>query len=178
MPDQSWTSQNFVLNATYTFRPNLLATFVGSISRRTNSYTGSYGVSRLAGLGRQHSQAGDPGLQVQPKSHNRQLLRRSPGTVSTPSPPPPGNIGTHWTYIKGGHTLEFGADMIKSKVIKNQDFLSDGSYTFSGALSGDNALDFLLSRPSSFTQREGYYYAPARTLPGAYFSDTWKVSAA
>ncbi len=40
VPDQSWTSQNLVLNATYTFRANLLATFVGSVSRRTDSYTG------------------------------------------------------------------------------------------------------------------------------------------
>jgi len=41
--DQAWTSQNFVLNATYTFRPNLLATFVGSLSRRSNLYTGPTG---------------------------------------------------------------------------------------------------------------------------------------
>jgi hypothetical protein len=87
-----------------------------------------------------------------------------------------GDLGTHWSWVKGGHTIEFGAEVIKSKVIKNQDFQSDGNFTYSGALSGDNALDFLLSRPSSFTQREGYYYVPIRTLPAAYVADTWQVN--
>jgi hypothetical protein len=175
VPDQSWTSQNLVLNATYTFRPNLLATFVGNISRRTNSYTGPTEFPDWPDLG-----ANIPKLVTQGSKSSLNLTIGNyfslawNGFYAIPSTA--GYLGTHWTYIKGSHSLEFGADMIKSKVIKNQDFLSDGSYTFSGALSGDNALDFLLSLPSSFTQREGYYYAPARTLPGGYFSDTWKAS--
>ncbi|HEY3840747.1 MAG TPA: hypothetical protein VGL72_29445, partial [Bryobacteraceae bacterium] len=87
-----------------------------------------------------------------------------------------GELGTHWSYIKGNHTIEFGFEVIKSKVVKDQDYLSDGNYTFSGVLSGDNALDFLLGRPSQFQQQEPFYIVPIRTLPAAYAADTWKVS--
>ena len=145
VPDQSWTSQNFVLNATYTFRSNLLATFVANISSRTNSYTGPTGFQDWTDLG-----ANIPKLVTQGSKSSLNLTIGNyfslawNGFYTIPSAA--GYLGTHWTYIKGWHSLEFGADVIKSKVVKNQDFLSDGSYTFSGALSGDNALDFLLSR--------------------------------
>jgi hypothetical protein len=175
VPDQSWTSQNLAVNATYTFRPNLLATFVGSVSRRTDTSIGPTQFPDWPDLG-----VNIPKLVTQGSKSSLNLTIGNYFSAAWSGfytiPATSANFGTHWTYIKGSHTLEFGADVIKSKVVKNQDFLSDGSYTFSGALSGDNALDFLLSRPSSFTQREGYYYVPVRTLPGSYVVDTLKVA--
>ncbi|HEY3837478.1 MAG TPA: carboxypeptidase-like regulatory domain-containing protein, partial [Bryobacteraceae bacterium] len=50
-PDQYWRSQNAVVNATYTFRSNLLATFVASVSRRLNTYTGPTGFQDWPDLG-------------------------------------------------------------------------------------------------------------------------------
>ncbi len=174
-PNQYWLSQNFVLNATYTFRSNLLATFVASISRRYNEYTGPAGFQDWPDLG-----AAVPKMVT---GGSKTSLDLSIGNYFSTSwdgiytiPSTEGELGTHWSYIKGNHTLEFGAEVIKSKVVKDQDYLSDGSYTFSGALSGDNALDFLLGRPSQFQQQEPFYIVPIRTLPAMYATDTWKVS--
>ena len=173
--DQTWTSQNFVLNATYTFKPNLLATFVGSVSRRGNTYTGPTGFPDWPDLG-----ANIPKLVTQGSKSSLNLTIGNYFSTSWNGfytiPATAGSVGTHWTFIKGNHTLEFGAEILNTKVVKNQDFLSDGSYTFSGTLSGDNALDFMLGLPSSFTQRTGYYFAAVRSLPAAYIADTWKVS--
>jgi hypothetical protein len=174
-PDQYWRSQNFVINATYTFRSNLLATFVGSISRRLNTYTGPTQFPDWPDLG-----AAVPKMVT---GGSKTSLDLSIGNYFSTSwdgiytiPSTIGEVGTHWSYIKGSHSVDFGAEIIKSKVVKDQDFLSDGSYTFSGTLSGDNALDFLLSRPSQFQQQEPFYIVPIRTLPAAYVADTWKVS--
>jgi hypothetical protein len=173
--DQTWTSQNFVLNATYAFKPNLLATFVGSISRRGNTYTGPSGFPDWPDLG-----ANIPKLVTQGSKSSLNLTIGNYFGTSWNGfytiPATAVNLGTHWTFIKGNHTLEFGAEDLQTKVVKNQDFLSDGSYTFSGTLSGDNALDFMLGLPSSFTQRTGYYYAAVRSLPAAYITDTFKAS--
>ena len=175
IPAQSWRSQNFVLNGTYVFHPNLLATFVGSVNRRSNSYTGPTEFPDWPDLG-----VAIPKLVTQGSKSSLNLTIGNYFSAAWNGfytiPATTGEIGTHWTYIKGSHSIDFGADVIKSKVIKNQDFLSDGSFTFSGALSGDNILDFLLSRPSSFTQREGYYYVPIRTLPSWYVADTWQAT--
>ena len=173
VPDQSWTSQNLALNATYTFRSNLLATFVGSVSRRTNSYTGPTEFPDWPDLG-----VSIPKLVTQGSKSSLNLTIGNYFSLAWNGfytiPATSANFGMHWTYIAGSHTFEFGADVIKSKVVKNQDFLRDGSYTFSGALSVDNSLDFLLSWPSSFTQREDttFRFAPSQ----APIVDTWKAA--
>ena len=66
--------------------------------------------------------------------------------------------------------------METTNVVKDQDFLGDGDFSFSNELSGDDALDFLLSKPSVFIQQKSYYIVPTRTLPALYFTDTWKTA--
>ncbi len=176
MADQYWRSQNAVVNATYTFQPNLLGAFVASVSRRLNLYTGvpQSVFPNWTALG-----AAIPNL-VTGGSKNAFNLRINNyfaanwnGYYTIPSTA--GNVGTHWTYIKGAHTLELGGEIFKSKVIKNQDFQSGGLFAFTAALSGDNALDFLLSRPSSFTQRQETFHADVLTQPGLYATDAWRI---
>jgi hypothetical protein len=87
-----------------------------------------------------------------------------------------GGFSNQWTWIRGNQTLEFGGDVLLSKVVKAQDYEGDGAYTFSNALSGDNALDFLLGKPSQFIQQASFYVVPTRTLPAAYLVDTWRAN--
>lgn len=174
-PNQYWRSQNFVLNATYTFRSNLLATFVASVSRRYNLYTGPTQFQDWPDLGAAVPKMVTGGSKTSLDLAIGNYFSTSWDGIYT-IPSTEGEVGTHWSYIKGNHSIDFGAEVIKSKVVKDQDYLSDGSYTFSGALSGDNALDFLLSRPSQFQQQEPFYIVPIRTLPALYLADTWKVN--
>jgi hypothetical protein len=172
--NNEWTSQNAVLNATYTFRPNLLGTFVASVSRRWNAYTSPAGFPGWTGLGvnipnmvdGDHTSAG-AGI-TNYFSYYWNGFYSLPATV--------GQLGTQWSYVRGSHTLEFGAEAVKSKLVKIQDFHSNGYYTFSAALSGDNGLDFLLGKPTSFDQQQPYYFTAVHTLPAWYVSDSWKVN--
>jgi hypothetical protein len=174
-PNQYWRSQNAVVNATYTFRPNLVATFVANVSRRLNTYTGPPGFQDWPDLGAQVPKMVTGGSKNSLDLNIANYFSFSWDGFYT-IPATVGDIGSHWTYIKGNHTLDFGGEVIKSKVVKDQDFLSDGYYIFTAALSGDNALDFLLSRPTTFEQQEPFYIVPVRTLPALYAVDTWKIN--
>ncbi|HWB99514.1 MAG TPA: carboxypeptidase regulatory-like domain-containing protein, partial [Bryobacteraceae bacterium] len=173
--DQRWRSQTLVLNTTYTMRPNLLTNFTISMSRRFNAYTGPPGFPGWPELGANVPKMTDQG--------SKTSLRLSISGYFGPGwngyytiPSTIGNVSDHWTWIKGNHSIEFGGEVEHSKVVKNQDFLSDGNYTFNAQRSGDNGLDFLLGRPSVFSQQEPFYIVPVRTLPALYAMDTWKVN--
>jgi hypothetical protein len=175
VPDQYWRSQTLALNATYTFRPNLLGNVVVALSRRLNLYTGPLGFPGWVELGVNVPKMTNQGSKTSLRLSISNYFGASwNGFYTIPSTV--GDISTHWTYIKGNHTLEFGGEVEKSKVVKNQDFLSDGNFSFNAALSGDNALDFMLGKPGTFTQQEPFYITPQRTLPALYLADTWKVS--
>ena len=86
------------------------------------------------------------------------------------------NLQHSWTSIRGRHELDFGVDIVREQSILDQDFLSDGSYTFGGAFSGNNLVDFLYGKPSAFTQISPLYNNLIRNLYGLYLQDNVKVS--
>ncbi len=174
-PNQYWRSQNAVVNATYTFRPNLIATFIANVSRRLNTYTGPEGFPDWPDLGANVPKMVTGGSKTSLDLNIANYFSFSWDGFYT-IPATVGDVGSHWSYIRGNHSIDFGGEVIKSKVVKDQDYLSDGYYIFNAALSGDNALDFLLSRPSTFQQQEPFYIVPVRTLPALYVVDTWKIN--
>ena len=174
-PFQYWRSQFAAINATWTLRPTLLANLVVGISRRFNTYTGPPDFPTWTTLG-----ANIPNMVTGGSKTSLDL--DIPGYLSTfwdglyTIPATAGDVATNWTWIKQNHTVEFGAEVEKTKVVKDQDYLSDGYYTFGGSLSGNNLLDFLLGRPSSFVQESPFFFVPQTTLPALYFTDTWKAT--
>lgn len=172
--DQYWQSQFAVLNTTYTFSPRLTTTLVASMSRRTNLAKSAPGFPGWSDLGVQIPNLVAPGYSSLSLTIGNYFSAAWDGVYQIPATE--GGPASQWTWVKGRHTLEFGGDILWSKVIKNQDYQGDGAFTFSNALSGDNALDFLLGKPSSFVQEANYYEAPTRRLPAAYFVDTWQAS--
>jgi len=172
--DQYWQSQFAVLNATYIFTPHLTTTAVLSMSRRTNLATSAPGFPGWTQLGAQIPDLVAPGHTSLNLAVNNYFSVSWDGVYTIPATE--AGPANQWTWVKSNHTLEFGGDLLFSKVIKDQDYEGDGSYTFSNALSGDNALDFLLSKPSSFVQEANFYETPTRALPSLYFVDTWHTT--
>lgn len=169
-----WQSQFAVLNATYTMSPYLTTTVVGSMSRRTNLSLSAPGFKDWTGFG-----ANIPDLVTPPYTSLNLSITNYFGVSwdgSYQIPATEGGISNYWTWLKGKHTIEFGGDVLWSKVVKDQDFNGDGTFNFTNELSGDNGLDFLLSRPSQFLQQASFYIVPTRTLPAAYANDTWRVA--
>jgi len=171
--NQSWLSQFGVVNATYIFNPNLTTTLVGSLSRRSNLSTSPPGYQGWTGLGVNIPTMVTPGYTSLFLTVNNYFTQFWDGIYKIPATE--GGVGNQWTWVRGAHTLEFGGDFLHSKVVKDQDYQGDGNFTFSNALSGDNALDFLLGKPSTFAQQVSFHLVPTRSLPSLYFVDTWKV---
>jgi hypothetical protein len=80
-----------------------------------------------------------------------------------------------WT--RGRHTLKFGADIIRRQFnipIVNTNF--HGSFSFSAALTGDNAADALLGLPSAFSQSDGFRVKLRQTDWVAFVQDDFRWS--
>jgi hypothetical protein len=169
-----WQSQFAVLNTSYIFSPQLTTTVVLSMSRRTNLGTSAPGFPGMTELGADVPDLVKPGYSSMNLSISNYFSLAWTGTYEIPATE--GGPSNQWTWVKGRHTFEFGGDVLSSKVIKEQDYEDEGVYGFSNALSGNDALDFLLGKPSSFSQTARLYEAPTRTLPAAYFVDTWRTT--
>ena len=59
------------------------------------------------------------------------------------------NLQHGWTLIFGRHELSWGGDILREQSILDQDFNSDGTFTFGGRYSGNNLVDFLYGQPSA-----------------------------
>ena len=169
----SWLSQFAVLNSTYIFSPTLTTTVVGSMSRRSNLALSSPGFPGWTQLGAQVPNLVTPGQTALSLSISNYFSASWTGVYRIPATE--GGFSNYWTWVRGNHTIEFGGDSLWSKVVKAQDFEGEGAYSFSNALSGDNALDFLLGAPSQFIQQASFYEVPTRMLPAAYGIDTWRI---
>ena len=163
-----------MVNATYIFNPNLTSTLVGSFSRRSNLYTSPKEFQGWTGLGVNIPSMVVPGHTSMFLTVTNYFSQFWDGVYTIPATE--GDIGNQWTWVRGAHTLEFGGDFLHSKVVKDQDYHGDGDFLFSNALSGDNALDFLLGKPSTFTQEVSYHLVPTQSLPALYITDTWKAT--
>ena len=57
------------------------------------------------------------------------------------------HLDNNWTYVRGGHTLQFGVDIkFNERTTEDQDYLGQGNFSFNGQISGNNLLDFMLGK--------------------------------
>jgi hypothetical protein len=80
------------------------------------------------------------------------------------------------TLMKGSHELEFGGQIIHLTNNINNTYSMSGSFTFSGALSGNALADFMLGRAYSFTQGGGEFKNMEGNIPSLYVQDNWRAS--
>ncbi len=172
LPDRTWQSQSAVFNYTLTASPTLLSNTGLSFNRTTNV---AIGPTQFPG----HRELG---INV-PTMSNSTTFRMAVTQYFSQSynalyrvPRNQYNLTHSWTKIKGRHEIDFGLDVVREHTILDQDFLSDGNFTFGSRFSGDNLADFMIGRPSAFTQINTLYYNLVRDLYGMYFQDNFKVN--
>ena len=172
LPDRRWQSQSAVTNYTFTASPTLLSSTSISYNRTSNI---AYGPTQFPG----HRELGInvPTLSAgttfrmgisQYFSQSFNALYRVPRNQY--------NLTHSWTHIRGRHELDFGVDIVREHAILDQDFLSDGNFTFGSRFSGDNLADFMVGKPSAFSQINTLYYNVIRNLYGSYIQDNFKVN--
>ncbi len=172
LPDRRWQSQSAVFNYTLTASPTLISNTTLSFNRASNI---AFGPTQFPG----HRELGInvPNLSVgttfrmsvsQYFGQSYNALYRVPRNQY--------NLTHNWTNIRGRHEIDFGIDIVREHAILDQDFLSDGNFTFGSRFSGDNLADFMLGKPSAFSQINTLYYNLLRNLYGAYIQDNFKVN--
>lgn len=172
LPDRRWQSQSAVVNYTLTAGPTLISNTSISFNRTSNIAFGptQFPGHRELGINVPTLSAGTTfrmGI-TQYFSQSYNALYRVPRNQY--------NLTHSWTSIRGRHELDFGLDIVREHAILDQDFLSDGNFTFGARFSGDNLADFMLGKPSAFSQINTLYYNLIRNLYGAYVQDNFKVN--
>src|SRR6266571_1187945 len=87
-----------------------------------------------------------------------------------------------WSWTRGAHTFNWGAQFAWSQYNEDTVFHSSGAWQFDGHVtgSGDKAgfdrADFMLGRFSSFTQNDGELENRRQFTKGVFFGDVWRVS--
>jgi hypothetical protein len=166
-----WQSQSAVFNYTYTVRPTLLTNTSLAYNRASNiAHQPQFPGHKALGINVPILSTGDTFRMTVTNyfSQSYNALYRVPRNQY--------NIQHSWTWIHGRHELDFGADLLREHSILDQDFLSDGQFTFGGRFSGDNLVDFLHGRPSAFAQISTLYDNLLRNIYGLYIQDHFKVN--
>jgi outer membrane receptor protein involved in Fe transport len=101
------------------------------------------------------------------------LTFTSPQNIENPSYTWRDNL----TWVRGQHTLKFGAFYSREAKNENAGNALNGTYSFNGSRSGNDYADFLLGFPSSYLEDENEVKVQLRynTLE-FYAQDSWKVT--
>src|SRR6185312_10143652 len=67
-------------------------------------------------------------------------------------------------------------DATREQSLLDQDYNSDGTWTFAGRFANNNLADFIYGKGSAFTQISPLYDNLVRNLYGAFIQDNFKVN--
>ena len=171
--DSIWYSTHAAVNATYAFGPSLVTTVGATLSRVVVLQTGVSNAPNYNALGanfpywiptNQYETGGNTGWYSWSQNAFYDVSRTQQDFTNS------------WTYMRGNHLFEFGAEVTNSQSILNQDYIADGQALASGcSYSGYSGLDFLMGQNCNY-QQYGPLYDAARGKPfGMYVNDKWRV---
>jgi hypothetical protein len=169
--DKFWDSQSLNLTDTFTVSPNLLTNTTLSYSRTFNLQTGQpFAGNKELGINVPIMSKGDT-FRFSVSNYFSNAVNAVYRVARNQY-----NLQHSWTWIHGRHQLDFGLDITRDQSILDQDFNSDGTWTFGGRLSGNNLVDFLYGKASAFAQISPLYNNLLRNQYGAFVQDNVKVS--
>jgi hypothetical protein len=96
----------------------------------------------------------------------------SDATYRTFSP----GINSDASLTRGAHQISIGGAMMYIDSNSNAHVLSPGSFTFGTSFTGLALADFLIGKPSNFSQSAPNTDYMRKWYMAAYFADSWKVS--
>jgi hypothetical protein len=79
------------------------------------------------------------------------------------------------TWMKGGHEIKFGGEILRSKNDIRNDFRTMGLFNFNGNITGNAMADFMLGEVYQFDQGGGEYKELFGTRWGVFAQDAWRV---
>jgi hypothetical protein len=171
IPNRQWTSQSYNVTDTYMLSGTLLTNTTLSFSRTLNVQIGqNFAGNKALGINVPIMSKGDT-FRFSITSYFGNAVNALYRVARNEY-----NLQHSWTWIHGRHQLEFGLDITREQSVLDQDFNSDGTWTFGGRFSGNNLADFIYGKASAFTQISPLYNNLLRNLYGAFAQDTFKLS--
>jgi hypothetical protein len=80
------------------------------------------------------------------------------------------------SWVRGRHQIGFGVDYARRQLLYFFTTLTASIYAFNGQITGDGLADFLLGKPSSFSQGNDEPYFGRQNLLGMYVQDTFRFN--
>jgi hypothetical protein len=81
----------------------------------------------------------------------------------------------NYSKVLGTHSLKFGAQFHYDQINERNFFGENGAFTFGGAESGSDFVDFLLGAPDNFIQASKQILDSRSKYFGAFVQDSWRV---
>lgn len=172
----NFQTQSGVLGDTYLIGPDTVNTFHATLNRsavpKTNPQVfgpNDIGVNMWTGV---------PGLMRITVSNGFTLAsnNETPSTYNTVD----FEFAEDVSLVRGGHQIGLGADFIRSYLNGTSGLNASGPFTFNGQVySGSAGLglaDFMLGKPSAFTQATTTMAYDRMNYFGLYAQDTWKLT--
>ncbi len=166
-------SQNALISETHIVSPNALNEFRASFSRETSNRGPAPGSLSLADLGVKLYQPG--GLKT--------LEGINVSGFFNPSQTDPAdfirnqyNLSDDFSWVRGKHSISFGASAVRGQVLLRNQFRTSGSYSFTADVTNDALASYVLGYVRTFTQGFGEFKDNRITSYSLYVQDDYHVS--
>ena len=173
-PDYIRRAHSFVLGDTFSFSPNVVSSFRGTLLRTVNDKGLLIDLFSFQDLGVK--------MPYYPPGRTKQVRLSVSGAFAVDMSAPGVTNNTIFQFaddvslIRGTHQIGFGANFIHSNMNYLQGSWSSGRFAFGATNTGHSLGDLMLGRPNQFRQSQiGTQYLRQNYL-GLYLQDTWKVS--
>jgi hypothetical protein len=171
---------HYTLGETFVISPKLVNTFHGTYARRRDNRGPTAGGINATAVGVNFNPyvAADFRLSVS-NGFNIGCGTCSPGFFNTNTE----DFSDDVDYLRGKHQIAGGVEFIRTGDNTNAGYLQNGSFSFSGALSGaknknvgEPLIDFLTGQQNAFSQSRAQQTTYRQNIFSAYVQDTYHLS--
>ncbi len=85
-------------------------------------------------------------------------------------------ISEEVNMVRGAHQISLGVYAVNSRLNSASNFQRNGTYSFTGQITGNALADFMLGRPISFTQNNGQIGDERLYIPSLYAQDNYRLN--
>jgi len=164
----------FVWGDTYSFSPNMVSSFRGTLLRPTSVKT-SQDFFTLADLGAKiYHPAEVPKIPNVSVSNEFSMFGGTAVPAITNSTVY--QFAEDLSLVRGAHQFGWGVNFIHSNMNNSSNSTAPGQVNFSAQITGRGLGDFMLGRVSQFQQQNPTTYYYRQNYIGLYVQDTWKAT--
>lgn len=167
-------AQTLTIGHTYTFTPTFINSFHGTISRRRDNRSVDPRDINPTTLGVNMYATIPDFLLISSISGYFAVGcgTCAPGFFNVNT----GQVADDIDWIRGKHHIAFGVDYIHTQNNTLTGYDENGTFAFSGVVSGDGLADLLLGDYSGFSQSHAQKVAYRENIPSLYAQDTFKAT--